>query len=382
MDQLPPYHYDFEIDSPAWLPNQSVLYVATVDGLRHLAIPQLLWTKCTGVWSMWALFFEHTNLEVLLQSIRHEGFDGFMYKASGFECERHLNLLGQELRRFNYDEIYNGGMETNRKLHGIRKCLYRLKSCIDENVLYEERVQRTAAFKADLNANNRTTLARRDFEKLAVDIGKLERLLESCFQLLMSTMNAKNSEIMRELGEANREQTLANRQQTEAMVEQTHTMTMLSWLAFLYIPMTLATGVFGMNLKEINDSPLSLWHFGAVAVAVLISAIAFIKCYRALQRASNRGSTNSQDGDVWGLGKRVMMFGTSAWVQTQQATINAGKLASKLVKSIVRFSRSLFKDKRSATVLMDPKDERTKPALRWLAKTIRGRDTATGPYEV
>ena len=47
-------------------------------------------------------------------------------------------------------------------------------------------------------------------------------------------------------------------------------------LAFVYVPLNLATSIFGMNLSELNGSGKKLWVFLATAViAVLIAGISW-----------------------------------------------------------------------------------------------------------
>jgi len=41
--------------------------------------------------------------------------------------------------------------------------------------------------------------------------------------------------------------------------EQAQQGQMITRLAFLYVPLSFVTGIFGMNVKEINGSPLPMW---------------------------------------------------------------------------------------------------------------------------
>lgn len=77
----------------------------------------------------------------------------------------------------------------------------------------------------------------------------LDKLLMDTFHLLMSTVSVRESE-------QNKEQA----QRGE----------MLTQLAFIYLPLSFVTGVFGMNVSEINGSPLSVW----VVLVVLLITIA------------------------------------------------------------------------------------------------------------
>jgi hypothetical protein len=71
----------------------------------------------------------------------------------------------------------------------------------------------------------------------------LEKFLMDTFHLLVSSRGAINSELARKLP-----------QRTQRLTE----------LAFLYVPLSFVTGVFGMNVKEINDSRLPIWFFFVV----------------------------------------------------------------------------------------------------------------------
>ncbi|MCJ1388427.1 hypothetical protein MMC18_001274 [Xylographa bjoerkii] len=50
---------------------------------------------------------------------------------------------------------------------------------------------------------------------------------------------------------------------------------LLTMLAFIFIPISLATSVFGMNVQEINQSGTSIWAFVVTAVVLTIVTICF-----------------------------------------------------------------------------------------------------------
>jgi Mg2+ and Co2+ transporter CorA len=65
--------------------------------------------------------------------------------------------------------------------------------------------------------------------------------------------------------------------QAELAIEQGIRGQRLTTLAFLYIPLSFVTGIFGMNVKEINGSPLSVWvSVVALAITAMITAAIFI----------------------------------------------------------------------------------------------------------
>lgn len=69
------------------------------------------------------------------------------------------------------------------------------------------------------------------------------------FQLLMSSINVLDS---------------------ATAIQQAQSSQELTQLAFIFIPLNLVTSIFGMNIMEINGSPVRAW----VCVVVLVVAIA------------------------------------------------------------------------------------------------------------
>lgn len=86
--------------------------------------------------------------------------------------------------------------------------------------------------------------------------------------------------------------TEASQRQTQTTIEQTNRISRLSILAYIFIPLTFASGFYGMNFKEFGDE-LSIWTFFAMAVPLLTVALSayFIDvqsargfCWRYLSR--------------------------------------------------------------------------------------------------
>jgi Mg2+ and Co2+ transporter CorA len=50
------------------------------------------------------------------------------------------------------------------------------------------------------------------------------------------------------------------------MKKQAQRASLLTVLAVIYLPLTLVTGIFGMNLKEINDGAPRFWGIGLVSI--------------------------------------------------------------------------------------------------------------------
>ena len=85
---------------------------------------------------------------------------------------------------------------------------------------------------------------------------KLEAFLMDSFQLLMSSMSVQDSQMA---------------------IEQGRRGQMLTLLAFIYVPFSFVTGIFGMNMKQINDSTPEAWTIGvALVVTIGITALIFL----------------------------------------------------------------------------------------------------------
>lgn len=83
---------------------------------------------------------------------------------------------------------------------------------------------------------------------------------------------ALNDEIQITIGSVQIQDAKKTQQLTEATVRQANWTMVLTILAAFYLPLTLVTGIFGMNIKEINDGvPNRFWVAGTWAVTFVIT---------------------------------------------------------------------------------------------------------------
>jgi Mg2+ and Co2+ transporter CorA len=95
-----------------------------------------------------------------------------------------------------------------------------------------------------------------DLQRIYDEAVKLEVFLMETFQLLMSSINIQDS---------------------QASIKQTRRSTRLTQLAFIYVPLSFVTSLFGMNIKELNGSVLDLRAVFVCVIAVaLTTAIVFL----------------------------------------------------------------------------------------------------------
>jgi hypothetical protein len=69
---------------------------------------------------------------------------------------------------------------------------------------------------------------------------------------------------------------------------------MLTWLAAVYVPLSFVTGIFGMNLRELNDSTVPVWICLEVLGVVLLVTAALVIMYKLWERYSGAVSKNSK----------------------------------------------------------------------------------------
>lgn len=105
------------------------------------------------------------------------------------------------------------------------------------------------------------------------------------FQLLMNTVVIRDSQY-----------SIA---QTEQALKQTEQTVFLIRLAAVYLPLSLAIGLFGMNLHEINEATPQVWAFIIVVVALMSLTFA---AFRTGKRGSGRatlGQISAWKGNWW-----------------------------------------------------------------------------------
>lgn len=116
-----------------------------------------------------------------------------------------------------------------------------------------------------------------------------ERFLMDNFQLLMSSISVLDS---------------------QSSIQVAKRSALLTQLATIYVPLSFFTGIWGMNIREINDSPHPLWMFGVtlvLAVAVTVAGMLLLRCWeKVVAIFRRRRSVNRQEAKtVSGLVQRL-----------------------------------------------------------------------------
>lgn len=184
--------------------------------------------------------------------------------------------------------IAAGKMENEqafRSLTGFRRSL------IDAHRLFVETKGRIVAEIASVSSwverhkkiNEKSPAAH--FKQQA-DARNLPRTLEKLDETTSTIMASLNEEIQLLIGYAQVQDAKLMRQQTTQTVRQTELAldlakstkqqaewtTLLAGLVAFYLPLTLVTGIYGMNIREINNGvPSKNWVLGSWAVAFVLT---------------------------------------------------------------------------------------------------------------
>ena len=171
-----------------------------------------------------------------------------------------LQSLETDVQRIAFVEIRMPSIHLNDELHNHRRDLADLRAEVTKTIKYVPGSVRQPPLI-------RTTFSDEPLLDILEGANTTERLLIDTFQLLMSSISILDS---------------------QKSIEQNQRGQRLTQLAFIYIPLSFVTGVFGMNVKEINGSPLSIW---VAVVALVITAVCtalMFGAYRQWENWTNR----------------------------------------------------------------------------------------------
>ncbi|RMZ76704.1 hypothetical protein DV737_g4686, partial [Chaetothyriales sp. CBS 132003] len=206
------------------------------------------------------LIFSHTTL-----------FPGipFLYLMACSSIETDLDALEKEIREISFFGIRRPDWKATDRLHELRRQLSVLRMNISETEHYEP--TSIEAFFHDLI--NRLPPNKQTYRSRCTPQERLRKLLQQAqqlhsftletFDILVGTMAVLDSK--------------ESRRQTEASLKQTRQANLLTSLAVVYLPLSLATSAFGMNLQEMTRSGPHVWVF-VVTTIVLVSCTMSVIC--------------------------------------------------------------------------------------------------------
>ena len=180
-----------------------------------------------------------------------------------------LRALERDIKRISFEDIRRPDIRTNDELHKHRRDISLLVSQVPTTLKWIPAAVNAELEDVEKDSPNKyigfPDLVLRDVVERAE---LLEKFLMDTFSLLMSSISIMEA---------------------ESSKDQAHRGQVLTQLAFVYVPLSFVTGVFGMNVKEINGSPLSVWTaVVALSITVICTAALFglYKCWRQRQKTA------------------------------------------------------------------------------------------------
>jgi hypothetical protein len=104
--------------------------------------------------------------------------------------------------------------------------------------------------------------------------GKQEQSYEMEYGIALSEANVLSAGLSQFTSGRSLEASLLSIQESKRSIEEAHAITRLTQLAFVFLPLTFVTGVFGMNIKPFKDGA-DTWKFAITLVSVAVPAFLF-----------------------------------------------------------------------------------------------------------
>nr|OQO19100.1 hypothetical protein B0A51_14210 [Rachicladosporium sp. CCFEE 5018] len=207
-------------------------------------------------WHLNVLFSEHIDKHTAI------GREFLLHFVATSTWRTNLLTINREIKKVSFKELRQPVLSTNTKLHDLREELDVFITGFSEIFRGRSGLRREHNEMLQMNnpdrLNNLTEsnpLAH--LQDTMKDAQELQRFLMDSFQLLISSVSVMDIK--------------DQAAQTKISQAQNDRAARLTQLAFVYVPLSFVTGIFGMNIREINDSPVPAW---ICVVALVVVAVA------------------------------------------------------------------------------------------------------------
>ena len=246
----------FLVDRPLERQDHGVLpalssWIPCASNRGGLPIPQMYRTQHFSMLEVLQSFFSHRwQVRLLFQASDAIHPAALSYFVCSSLWRTNLQWIDESIKEVAFRDLRNPSVRINDLLHDLRQDL----STVRDQVLMAKTwmpAQTSEACKVILSKffHNTKLSPIETFENILVESQNLDRFLMDTFQLLMSSISVLDS---------------------QASILEARRSARLTQLATIYVPLSFVTGVFGMNVKEINNSPLSVW---TAIIALLVTVI-------------------------------------------------------------------------------------------------------------
>ena len=122
------------------------------------------------------------------------------------------------------------------------------------------------------------------FNELDARLRALIAALNDEIQIVIGSVQIQDAKAMKRQADLTMQLTESTMRQTEVSVRQTRWTVALAILAALYLPMTLVTGIFGMNIKEISgDTGPNWWWVLVTWVVTMVITVGSVGRYAMVE---------------------------------------------------------------------------------------------------
>ncbi|KAL9052298.1 MAG: hypothetical protein Q9162_005500 [Coniocarpon cinnabarinum] len=171
------------------------------------------------------------------------------------------------------------------RLHSLPECWHTLRfrlQCLEHQMLSLSRLAELAAIPG--------------VPKGALDVQL--QTLQSLVEEYKVAVRAHREYIDAELNDALHTESRANLKLTQESIKEARQTGLLTFLAFIFVPFSIVTSVFGMNIQELNGSGQRIWVFVLTAIVCLLGLLSTYGIAMTLNVASTNYRQRSLEHKV------------------------------------------------------------------------------------
>jgi len=182
----------------------------------------------------------------------YEQVHSAMWILAAWQWQKNLEYLKDTFKRRRFVALARPGMRTYLPLIDLRQQIVGMRDHLP-------RAQSESDAQDKKEGSPRPSIMSEYLAQIAEEFQKLDKELNDEIHLIIDAVTVQDSD--------------ANKAQTERA-------TLLTLLTAVYLPLTLVTGIFGMNIKDISDGAPGWRACGIVLAVVAACTIVFVLAYR------------------------------------------------------------------------------------------------------
>ncbi|OTA86515.1 hypothetical protein M434DRAFT_153927 [Hypoxylon sp. CO27-5] len=244
------------------------LHLPVSDNRGGLVMPQLFGRPHHSLFENLEQFFTHSwHFDVLYSRV--PSADTVLYLVVASTWAANLRHADNHIKRISFEDIRRPSIGINDNLHECRQTLAMLRTEVSKARKWMPQLVREELEEIREMIPRRGYVGFPDaiFDEILAETGAAEKFLMDTFQLLMSSITVLDS---------------------ETSIQQAHYGQKLAQLAMIYVPLSFVTGIFGMNIKEINGAKVPGWVCVATLAVTVVCTVGVFGAYNAWEERSRR----------------------------------------------------------------------------------------------